>query len=38
VSGVTRSWRFQPVERSAEIRAPAESTAVIAPKATSPTM
>ena len=37
-SGVSRSSRFQPVARSAAMRAPEPSTAFIAPNATSPTI
>ncbi len=33
-----RSWRFQPTARSAAIRAPQDSIALIVPKATIPTM
>ena len=38
LSGVRRSWRFQPTARSGEMRAPAASTALIVPKEGSPTM
>ncbi len=37
-SGVNRSWRFQPIARSLEMRAPLESVAAIAPNAARPTM
>jgi hypothetical protein len=37
-SGAKRSWRFQPTDRSAAMRAPEPSTAFIVPKAARPTM
>ncbi len=37
-NGVMRSWRFQPTDRSAAMRAPAAMTAVIEPHATMPVM
>ncbi len=37
-SGVSRSCRTQPIERSSAIRAPPAITAAIAPHATMPTM
>jgi hypothetical protein len=37
-SGVSRSWRFHPTERSAAIRAPAEITAFMHPKPARLTM
>ena len=33
-----RSWRFQPTARSAAMRAPLESIALIVPNDASPTM
>ena len=33
-----RSWRFQPTDRSAAIRAPLAITATIVPKPTMPVM
>jgi hypothetical protein len=38
VSGVIRSWRFQPTARSAAMRPPQESIAPIVPNDASPTM
>ena len=37
-SGLTRSWRFQPIDRSAAMRAPPATTAVIVPQLTIPAM
>ena len=37
-SGVSRSWRTQPIARSSAMRAPPAVTAIIAPHETMPTM
>ena len=37
-SGLTRSWRFHPIDRSAAMRAPPAMTAAIVPQLTMPAM